>query len=60
MSTPKVEDIARQIQALSPADKLRLAAGLLEGRSPRRAYDIARRTVEELVAWLAMHPEVER
>jgi len=46
--------LAREIQALSPPDRLRLAADLLEAKHGDLAHDIAMRVVEELGAVLAL------
>lgn len=50
----KPEDIKRAIDALSPPDKLRLAAELLEARRAELAYTIADQVVKELGAALAL------
>jgi hypothetical protein len=50
----EIEELAAQIQHLSPADKLRLAAGLLEKQRPRLAHQVAERVVLELGAALAL------
>lgn len=43
-----------EIEALSPADRLRLAAELLEMRKARMAHTVAERVVLELGAALAL------
>ena len=47
-----VEHLAEQIKDLSPPDKLRLAAGLLEGRKADLAYIVLRQVTDELGASL--------
>ncbi len=49
-----LEALAAKVNALSPADRLRLAAELLEARRPQLAYDIVDRVKVELGAALAM------
>ena len=49
-----VVDLAEQIKGLSPPDKLRLAAGLLEGGRAEIAYTILRQVTVELGAELAL------
>lgn len=49
-----ITDLADKIKNLSPPDKLRLAAGLLEQRKAQLAYTIARQVTEELGAALAL------
>jgi hypothetical protein len=46
--------LAKQIEDLSPPEKLRLAAGLLENRKAELAYTIARKVIDELGAALAI------
>lgn len=50
-----LEALAREIESLSPPDRLRLAADLLERKRPRLSLAIAARVVAELelVAGLA-------
>lgn len=50
----EVEQLAAKVKALSPPDKLRLAAGLLEQRKAKLAHQIAERVVLELGAALAL------
>ncbi len=47
-------ELQRDIDKLSPADRLRLAAGLLEAQRPELAHVIAERVVLELGAALAL------
>lgn len=47
-----VAHLAEQIKDLSPPDKLRLAAGLLEGRKADLAYIVLRQVTDELGAAL--------
>lgn len=47
-----VEHLAEQIKALSPPDKLRLAAGLLEAKKADLAYIVLRQVTDELGASL--------
>lgn len=50
----ELEQLAQKIRDLSPPDKLRLAAGLLEGKRPELAHQIANDVVIELGAALAL------
>ena len=50
----ELADLADRIRALSPPDKLRLAAGLLDGGKAETAYLIMRQTTEELGAALTL------
>ena len=54
MSKKDLADLADRIKALSPPDKLRLAAGLLDRGKPETAYLIMRQATEELGAALAL------
>lgn len=54
MSATDLEKLAAEVEALSPADRLRLAAGLLEGGRAKLAHTIAERVVLELGAALAL------
>lgn len=61
MSSPTREEIearwrklAAEIGALSPPEKLRLAADLLEQRLPDLAHRVASRVVDELATVIAM------
>ena len=54
----EAERLFEEIKKLEPHERLTLAAGLLEAKKPRTAYLIADRTVKELGAWLALHPEI--
>lgn len=56
----KVEAIAREIQALSPADRLRVAVGFLENQQPDLALTLVRRVAEELGAALALRDLEQR
>lgn len=49
-----IEELAAKVKALSPPDKLRLAAGLLEQRKAKLAHQIAEQVVLELGAALAL------
>ncbi len=49
-----VEDLAKQIKDLSPPDRLRLAAALLESGKAQLAYTILRQVKDELGAALAL------
>lgn len=51
---PEIVQMFNQIKALSPPDKLRLAAGLLEAQKAQTAYLIARQVTDELGAALAL------
>lgn len=51
---PKLYNLSNEIKALSPPDKLRLAADLLEKQRADLAHTIARGVVEELGAALAI------
>lgn len=46
--SPDVEAIAARTLKLSPPDRLRLAAELLEERKPQLAHAIAKHVVDEL------------
>lgn len=50
----EVEAIAEKIKALSPPEKLRLAADLLEHQKPEIAYSIIEHVKTELGAALAI------
>lgn len=54
MPSHRAHELADEIKALSPPDKLRLAAGLLEQKRPELALRIARGVVEELGAALML------
>lgn len=54
MSPAEAEALAKQIEDLSPPDKLRLAAGLLEHRKAELACAIARLVADELGSALAL------
>ena len=47
-------DLFEKIKALSPPDRLRLAAELLEKRKTQLAYTIARQVADEIGAVLAL------
>lgn len=49
-----VAGLAEKIKALSPSDKLRLAAGLLEAKKAELAYTIMRQVTVEVGATLAL------
>ena len=49
-----IADLAEQIKKLSPPDKLRLAAALLESGKAQLAYTILRQVKDELGAALAL------
>lgn len=51
---PTLERLAAEIGRLSPPEKLRLAAGLLDEGRPEMAFTIAERVVLELGAALAL------
>lgn len=51
--TRELQQLSDEIKALSPPDKLRLAAGLLEAKRPELAHKIAESVVLELGAVLA-------
>lgn len=53
-------ELAAQIEALSPSDKLRLAALLLEERKAELAHAVAERVVLELGAALALRKREAR
>ena len=48
------EEIASKLEALSPPDRLRFAANMLEARQARIAYSVASGVVTELGAALVM------
>lgn len=50
----ELEKVAAEILKLSPPDRLRLAADLLDAQRPELAQDVARRVVEELGAALVL------
>lgn len=52
--TDKQRELALEIEALSPAAKLRLAADLLEQKRPGLAHALANRVATELGAVLAL------
>lgn len=54
MPSPRATALADEIKALSPPDKLRLAAGLLERKKPELALKIAHDVVAELGAELML------
>lgn len=49
-----VQRMADQIEALSPADRFRLVADLLEAKQPRLALSLARSTTTELGAAICL------
>lgn len=49
-----LEVLAAKIGALSPPDRLRLAASLLEAQKPKLAHTVAKKVVLELGAALAL------
>lgn len=49
-----VAKLVRRIEALSPSDRFRLVADLLEARQARLALTLARRTTTELGAALCL------
>lgn len=48
MTQPTAEELYEKIVLMSPADQLRAAAELLEGKLPRLALAVAARVVNEL------------
>lgn len=54
MTATNLEKLAAEVEDLTPADKLRLAAGLLEGGSAKLAHTLVERVSLELGAWLAL------
>jgi len=50
----ELEALAAKIDKLSPPDRLRLAAGLMEARKPELAHAIVDRVVTELGAAIAL------
>lgn len=55
-----VESLAAEIQALTPPQRLRLCADLLENRRAETAYLILKRTVTDLGAALAIRDFEQR
>ena len=49
----QVEEVARRVLSISPADRLRLAAELLEAKRPDLAYAVLDRVRDELAAVMA-------
>jgi hypothetical protein len=61
MALAKQRDLAKRIDALSPPDKLRLAAGMLEQRKAKLALSIIDKVSAELgTALLLQDPEFQR
>jgi len=54
MNTEQLEALKKQIEAMTPPDRLRLAAELLEAKRPQLAHTIANKVVIELGAALAL------
>lgn len=52
----RIVALAQQIEALSPPDRLRLAADLLDKKRPAEALSMAKRVVDELTVVLATLP----
>jgi hypothetical protein len=52
-----VESLARRVEAMTPADKLRLAAGLIEQGEYATARIIAQRVTDELALVLLMRDQ---
>lgn len=52
---PTPEELFDKIAALSPPDRLRLAADLLEARKPKLAYSLIERVKVELGAAMALN-----
>jgi len=55
-----LESLKHEIENLSPPNKLRLAADLLENKRPELAHAIAERVVTELSAALALRKPHDR
>ncbi len=55
MTDKKVLSIAEELRAMSPPDRFRLVADLLERRNAKAAHVIAQFATTELGAALAMH-----
>jgi hypothetical protein len=55
MTKTREEKAAKEIEALSPPERLRLAAGLLEKKQPRLALHIIDNVSAELGAALLLH-----
>lgn len=60
MGAAEVAALNAEIRALSPPDKLRLAANLLEAKKPELAHTIAEQVVLELGAAMALRKLRER